>query len=58
MVKLGDRNVFGMTVRAIEGRDLTLECDICKTVGYAPVREFNSTRCGSTKCGSTQGRNE
>jgi hypothetical protein len=58
MAKVGDKNVFGMKVQAVDGPMLELVCDVCKEVGFAPVSEFNSTRCGSAKCGSTQGRNE
>jgi hypothetical protein len=58
MVRVGDKNAFGMKVRAIDGRFLDLECAVCKTVGSVLASEFNSTRCGSATCGSTQGRNE
>jgi len=58
MAKPGDKNVFGMKVASRDGDMLELVCGLCGEVGYAPIAEFNSTRCGSAKCASTQGRNE
>lgn len=58
MVRLGEKNVFGMKAVQVNGRMLDVECEICHEVGSIPAGEFNSTRCGSAKCASTQGRNE
>jgi hypothetical protein len=57
-MKVGERNVFGMRVTAVKGRTFDLECEACRTPGFAPATEIQSTRCGSAACASTQGRTE
>ncbi len=58
MAAVGETNLFGMQIRAIDGRMLELRCPVCHETGFVPVAEFNSTRCGSAGCASMQGRNE
>ena len=57
-VQVGDRNLFGMRVMAVQGRTVDLECETCRESGSVKADEFQSTRCGSARCASSQGRTE
>lgn len=57
-VQVGDTNVFGMRVTALQGRMADLECETCREGGSVKADEFQSTRCGSAACASSQGRTE
>lgn len=57
-MQVGERNLFGMRITALQGRMVDLECATCHTAGSVPAEEFQSTRCGSDRCGATQGRTE
>jgi hypothetical protein len=56
--RVGDTNVFGMRVTALQGRMVDLECDTCRESGSVKADEFQSTRCGSARCAASQGRAE
>ena len=56
--RVGDTNVFGMRVTALQGRMVDLECENCRESGSVKADEFQSTRCGSARCAASQGRAE